>query len=197
LKEAGGMLVTGIPEYRLPREFVRQEIKAIEDLGVEIKVNTPVGKDLTLDDLRKDGYKAFFLGIGAWKSAKLNIEGENDFPQVLDVLSFLTDVSFGKKEKPADSVAIVGGGNAAIDAARTCVRLGCRSVSILYRRTRSEMPAHFEEIIQAAEEGVHFHQLTIPSKIIGSNGQVEAIECLMASLGEPDDSGRKKTCSHS
>ncbi len=192
LKEAGGMLVTGIPEYRLPREFVRQEIKAIEDLGVEIKVNTPVGKDLTLDDLRKDGYKAFFLGIGAWKSAKLNIEGENDFPQVLDVLSFLTDVSFGKKEKPADSVAIVGGGNAAIDAARTCVRLGCRSVSILYRRTRSEMPAHFEEIIQAAEEGVHFHQLTIPSKIIGSNGQVEAIECLMASLGEPDDSGRRR-----
>ncbi|MEW6111617.1 MAG: FAD-dependent oxidoreductase [Thermodesulfobacteriota bacterium] len=190
--EPGGMLVTGIPEYRLPRDFVRREIDAIAAMGVDIKVDTPVGQDLTLDHLRKDGYKAFFLGIGAWKSGRLAIPGETDFPQVIDVLTFLKDVSFGKRKKPADNVAIVGGGNAAIDAARTCVRLGCRTVSILYRRTRSEMPAHFEEIIQAAEEGVHFHQLTIPVAIHGKKNKLEAIECVMATLGEPDDSGRRR-----
>jgi len=108
LPEAGGMLVTGIPEFRLPRDIVRREIAAIRDMGVEIVVNTAIGSDVTLDSLRSDGYKAFFLGIGAWKSYRLGIEGEDDFPQVLDVLGFLRDVSFGKKIKPANSVAIVG-----------------------------------------------------------------------------------------
>jgi len=192
LPEAGGMLVTGIPEFRLPRDIVRREIAAIRDMGVEIVVNTAIGSDVTLDSLRSDGYKAFFLGIGAWKSYRLGIEGEDDFPQVLDVLGFLRDVSFGKKIKPANSVAIVGGGNAAIDAARTCVRLGCQSVSIVYRRTRSEMPAHFEEIIQTAEEGIHVHQLTIPKRIIGNYGKIDFLECTMANLGEPDESGRRR-----
>ncbi len=192
MPEAGGMLITGIPEYKLPREVIRKEIQSLKAMGIEFKTNTTIGESITLDDLRKEGYKAFFLGIGAWNSTRLAIEGEDDFPQVIDVLTFLKDVSFGNKTKPADDVAIVGGGNAAIDAARTCVRLGCRNVSILYRRTRSEMPAHFEEIIQAAEEGIHFHQLTIPTKIIGSNGKVQAIECSMASLGEPDESGRRR-----
>ena len=191
-QEAGGMMVTGIPEYRLPRDVVRREVNAIREMGVEIVLNTSIGHTVTLDQLRKEGFKAFFLGIGAWHSSRLEIEGEDDFPQVVDVLGFLRDISFGKKIKPADSVAIVGGGNAAIDAARTCVRLGCVSVSILYRRTRAEMPAHFEEIIQAAEEGVHFHQLTIPTKILGSNGRLESIECVMAELGEPDESGRRR-----
>ncbi len=192
MPEPGGLMITGIPEFRLPRDYVRREIQAIRDMGVEIVVNTPIGLDISLDDLRKDGYKAFFLGIGAWDGLKLGIEGENDFPQVISALNFLKDVSFGKKIKPANSVAVVGGGNAAIDAARTCVRLGSQSVSIVYRRTRSEMPAHFEEIIQMAEEGIHVHQLTIPSKIVGSYGKIDSLECLMATLGEPDETGRRR-----
>lgn len=192
LPEAGGMLATGIPEYRLPRDVVRAEIAAIQEMGVEIRTNTPVGTHLTLDHLRRDGFKAFFLGIGAWACSRLGIEGENDFPQVFGALSLLAHGALAKKEKPGDRIAIIGGGNAAIDAARSCVRLGCSSVSIVYRRTRSEMPAHFEEIVQAAEEGVHFHQLTIPVKIVGTQGDVEALECMMATLGDPDESGRRR-----
>ena len=192
MSEPGGLMIAGIPEFRLPRDFVRREIQAIRDMGVEIVTNKPIGADVSLDDLRKQGYKAFFLGIGAWEGLKLGIEGEHDYPQVLSALEFLKDVSFGKKIKPANSVAIIGGGNAAIDAARTCVRLGSQSVSIVYRRTRSEMPAHFEEIIQMAEEGIHVHQLTIPSKIMGSYGKIDFLECVMASLGEPDESGRRR-----
>lgn len=192
MQEAGGLMVTGIPEFRLPRHVVRREIESIKDMGVEIVSNTPVGAGLSLDELRKDGYRAFFLGIGAWEGLKLGIQGEDEYPQVLSALNFLKDVALGYKVKPANSVAIVGGGNAAIDAARTCVRLGSQAVSIIYRRTRSEMPAHFEEIIQMAEEGIHVHQLTIPSRIIGSYGKIDSLECVMASLGEPDDSGRRR-----
>ncbi|MFH0824701.1 MAG: FAD-dependent oxidoreductase, partial [Pseudomonadota bacterium] len=168
MPEPGGLMMAGIPEFRLPRHVVRREIDAIKEMGVEIVVNTPVGKDLTLDQLRGQGYKAFFLGIGAWQGYRLGIDGEDSFPQVITALEFLKNVSFGLKIKPADKVAIIGGGNAAVDAARTCVRLGSQSVSIVYRRTRSEMPAHFEEIIQMAEEGIHVHQLTIPGKILGN-----------------------------
>ncbi len=192
MPEPGGLMIAGIPEFRLPRHVVRREIEAIKEMGVEVVVNTTVGKEISLDDLRKDGYKAFFLGIGAWEGHKLGIEGEDQYPQVLSALDFLRDVSLGRKIKPANSVAIVGGGNAAIDAARTCIRLGSQSVSIVYRRTRSEMPAHFEEIIQMAEEGIHVHQLTVPVKIIGSHGKIDFLECVMASLGEPDESGRRR-----
>lgn len=192
LPEPGGLLIAGIPEFRLPRHVVRREVEAIKEMGVEFLVNTPVGKDLTLDHLRKDGYKAFFLGIGAWSCLEIGIEGEKDYPQVFGAVTFLKDVAFGYKVKPANSIAIVGGGNAAVDAARTCVRLGAQSVSIVYRRTRSEMPAHFEEIIQMAEEGIHIHQLTIPTRVVGSYGKVDALECVMATLGEPDETGRRR-----
>lgn len=192
MPEPGGLMIAGIPEFRLPRSVVRREIEAIKTMGVKIVTNTSIGRDLTLDQLRANGYKAFFLGIGAWQGFKLGIEGENDYPQVISALQFLKDVAFGLKIKPADKVAIVGGGNAAVDAARTCVRLGSQSVSIVYRRTRSEMPAHFEEIIQMAEEGIHVHQLTIPAKIIGSYGKVDFLECVMATLGEPDPTGRRR-----
>lgn len=192
MPEPGGLMIAGIPEFRLPRHVVRNEIESIKAMGVEIIVNTAVGKDLTLDQLRAEGYKAFFLGIGAWQGYKLGIEGENDYPQVISALEFLKNVAFGLKIKPADKVAIVGGGNAAVDAARACVRLGSTSVSIVYRRTRSEMPAHFEEIVQMAEEGIHVHQLTIPAKILGSYGKVDSLECVMATLGEPDESGRRR-----
>ena len=183
MPEHGGLMIAGIPEFRLPRKVVRREIDSIKAMGVEIVCNTPVGADLTLDSLRADGYKAFFLGIGAWQGHKLGIDGEDEFPQVISALQFLKDVSFGLKIKPADKVAIVGGGNPAVDAARTCVRPGSQSVSIVYRRTRSGMPAHFEEIIQMAEEGIHVHQLTIPAKVVGSYGKVDFLECVMASLG--------------
>ncbi|MGO9621055.1 MAG: FAD-dependent oxidoreductase [Desulfobaccales bacterium] len=192
LPEAGGLLIAGIPEYRLPRKVVRKEVELIRSLGVEVRTAVAVGRDVTLEELRRRGYEAFFLGIGAHLGYKLKIEGENDFPQVYDVISFLRQVNLGNKQKPADRVVIIGGGNAAMDAARTCVRLGCREVHVSYRRTRKEMPAHPEEIEQAEEEGVVIHFLTVPIKIGGEKGQVQYLECLQAELGRPDASGRRR-----
>jgi len=192
LAEAGGLFMAGIPEYRLPREVVRREVDLIRSLGVEIRTGVTVGADVTLEELRRQGYEAFFLGIGAHLGYRLKIEGEDNFPQVYDVISFLRQVNLGVKEKPADKVVIIGGGNAAMDAARTCVRLGCREVHVSYRRTRKEMPAHPEEIEQALEEGVQIHFLTVPIKIGGAHGRVEYLECLQAELGRPDASGRRR-----
>ncbi|MBI4795392.1 MAG: FAD-dependent oxidoreductase [Deltaproteobacteria bacterium] len=192
LAEPGGLLMAAIPDYRLAREVVRKEIRLLRSLGVEIKTNVMVGRGLTLDDLRAQGYEAIFLGIGAHLGYKLKIEGEADFPQVYDVISFLRDIYLGKKEKHADKMLIIGGGNAAMDAARTCVRLGCSEVHVSYRRTRAEMPAHPEEVEQALEEGVQIHFLTVPIKIGGENGQVTHVECLRAELGRPDASGRRR-----
>jgi NADH-quinone oxidoreductase subunit F len=192
LPEPGGLLRAAIPDYRLAREVVDHEIGLIKALGVEFRTNLTVGRDLTLDDLRAQGYKAFFLGIGAHQGYKLKIEGEADFPQVYDVIHFLRHIYLEKKEKPADQVVIIGGGNAAMDAARTCLRLGCQEVHVSYRRTRAEMPAHPEEVEQALEEGVQIHFLTIPIKIGGANGRVEYVECLQAELGRPDASGRRR-----
>ncbi|MBM4284088.1 MAG: FAD-dependent oxidoreductase [Deltaproteobacteria bacterium] len=191
LEEPGGLLMAAIPDYRLARTVVGKEIRLIKSLGVEIRTGVTVGQDITLDELRAQGYEAIFLGIGAHLGYKLKIEGEADFPQVYDVISFLRNIYLGKKEKPADKVVIIGGGNAAMDAARTCVRLGCSEVHVSYRRTRTEMPAHPEEIEQALEEGVQIHYLTVPIKI-GGNGQVEYLECLQAELGRPDASGRRR-----
>ncbi len=167
MPEAGGLFVAGIPEYRLPREVVRKEIELIKSLGVEIKTGVTVGSDVTLEELRSQGFEAFFLGIGAHLGYKLKIEGEDDFPQVYDVITFLRKVNLGDKHRPFDKVVIIGGGNAAMDAARTCVRLGCQEVHVSYRRTRKEMPAHPEEVEQALEEGVQIHFLTVPIKIGG------------------------------
>jgi NADPH-dependent glutamate synthase beta subunit-like oxidoreductase len=191
LPEPGGLLVAGIPAYRLPREVVGREIVLVKSLGVEIRTGVAVGRDVTLNELRAQGYQAFFLGIGAHLGYKLKIEGEDDFPQVYDVIAFLREVYLGQKGKPADQVVIIGGGNAAMDAARTCVRLGCQEVHVSYRRTRAEMPAHPEEVEQALEEGVQIHFLTVPIKIGGENGRVTYLECLQAELGRPDASGRR------
>ncbi|MGQ9920489.1 MAG: FAD-dependent oxidoreductase [Desulfobacca sp.] len=187
----GGLLVAAIPDYRLARRIVAREVEMISALGVEIRTGVTVGQDVTLDDLRAQGYGAFFMGIGAHLGYKLKIEGENDFPQVYDVISFLRGIYLGEKKKPADKVVIIGGGNAAMDAARTCIRLGCQEVHVSYRRTRAEMPAHPEEVAQALEEGVNIHFLTIPIRI-GGNGKVEYLECLQAELGRPDASGRRR-----
>jgi len=192
LPVAGGVLAVGIPEYRLPIAVVQREIDEIVKLGVEIKTGLRVGRDVTLDELREEGYKAFFLGVGAHAGVKLGIEGEAEYSYVTDALSFLREVRMGRKSIPADKVVVVGGGNAAIDAARTCVRLGCSKVTIAYRRTRSEMPAWEEEIIQAEEEGVEIRYLTIPKRVVGTDGKVTGLECLEAELGEADASGRRR-----
>jgi NADH-quinone oxidoreductase subunit F len=192
LPQPGGLMVSGISPFRLPREIVRHEIEMILSMGVEIRTGLAVGRDITLDELRAGGYEAFFLGIGAHLGYKLNIEGENDFPQVYDTITFLRGVFLGKQLKPADRVVIIGGGNSAMDAARTCIRLGCQEVHVAYRRTRAEMPVRHEEVDQALEEGVQIHFLAIPLKIGGAQGKVAYLECLRAQLGSSDSSGRRR-----
>lgn len=192
LPVAGGLLMVGIPEYRLPREIVRREISAIQSMGVEIRTGVTIGRDLSFDDLRSQGFKAFFLGVGAHRGFKLEIEGEADFPQVHCAIAMLRRGNLEEKKKPADKVVVVGGGNSAMDAARTCLRLGCSEVHVAYRRTREEMPANPLEVQEAMEEGVQFHFLAVPVKIGGSEGRIEYLECLRAGLGEPDESGRRR-----
>lgn len=188
----GGMMWAGIPEYRLPRKVIEREVKRIENTGVEIRYNSPIGGDYTLDHLRREGYKAIFIGIGAHRAHKLNIPGEEDYPQSWDAVTFLNRQYLGQKEKAGDRVVVIGGGNAAMDTARISVRLGSPHVDVLYRRTREEMPALREEIEEAEEEGVKLHFLTIPVRILGQKGQLTGIECLRAELGEPDASGRRR-----
>ena len=192
LPQPGGLMVAGISTFRLPRTVVRQEINIVLSLGVKIRTGVAVGRDITLDELRAQGYEAFFLGTGAHLGYKLNIEGENDFPQVYDTITFLREVFLGKPLKPSDKVVVIGGGNSAMDAARTCIRLGCREVHVCYRRTRTEMPVRSEEVDQALEEGVQIHFLTIPIKIRGDQGRVSFLECLRAQLGSADSSGRRR-----
>ena len=187
----GGLLRAAIPDYRLPRGVVDREVGLLKAMGVDIRTGVTVGRDVTLEELREQGYQAFFMGIGAHLAYKLKVEGETDFPEVYDVISFLRDIYLGKKVRPGERVVIIGGGNAAMDAARTCIRLGSQEVHVSYRRTRAEMPAHPEEVEQALEEGVQIHFLTVPIKI-GGNGKVEYLECLQAELGRPDASGRRR-----
>jgi NADH-quinone oxidoreductase subunit F len=187
LAEAGGMMRVGIPDYRLPKDILRSEIKEIENIGVEIRTNTRVD---SLDGLFKQGCDAVFLAVGAHQSIKTGVKGE-DSPGVRDCVSFLRDVSLGKEVKLGDRVAVIGGGNAAIDSARTAFRLGAREVTIVYRRTRTEMPASPEEIDGAIAEGVKIHFLATPSRIISRDGKVE-LECIRMRLGELDASGRPR-----
>jgi len=188
----GGMMAVGIPEYRLPRHVIHKEVERIEKMGAVIRCNTPIGGDYTMDHLRREGFKAFFVGIGAHRGHRLNIPGETDFPQVWDAVSFLGHQYLGQKEKAGDNVVVIGGGNAAMDAARNSVRLGSERVHLLYRRTRQEMPALDEEIRESEEEGVQFHYLAIPVRIMGEKGKVVGVEWLKAELGEPDASGRRR-----
>lgn len=192
LPMAGGMMMVGIPRYRLPREVIDREVAMIEELGVEFRYNTRFGKDVTFEDLKKEGFDAFFLAIGAHKSYKLNIPGEEEYEGIIDAIDFLRRVALGERHMPGKRVAIVGGGNVAIDVARTCIRLGCSDVRVVYRRTREEMPADVEEVEQAEEEGVEFSFLSIPVEVGGENGKLKALHCLRAELGPPDDSGRRR-----
>jgi NADPH-dependent glutamate synthase beta subunit-like oxidoreductase len=154
LPVAGGMLGVGIPEYRLPRDVLNDEIDAIKRLGVEIRLGVSVGHDLSIEQLKEQGYKAFFLGIGAHKGIKLRIPGEDKFEGFQDATSFLRTVNLGDKNPTGQKVSIIGGGNSAIDAARTVLRLGAEEVHIVYRRERDQMPANPSEIEAAMEEGV-------------------------------------------
>jgi NADH-quinone oxidoreductase subunit F len=187
LAEAGGMMRVGIPDYRLPKDILKAEIKEIEDLGVDIKTNTSVD---SLDELFEEGYNAVFLATGAHQGMKIGVKGEKS-PGVLDCVTFLREVSLGKKVKVGDRVAVIGGGNAAIDSARTALRLGAKEVTIVYRRTQAEMPASAEEIEGATTEGVEIRFLAAPSRITSQDGKLR-LECLEMRLGEVDASGRPR-----
>jgi len=188
---AGGMLLLGIPRYRLPREVIDREVVMLRNLGVEFQFNTRFGKDVTLAQLKKEGFEAFFFAIGAHNSFKLGIPGEKDFPQVIEAVDFLRSVALGDRQAPGKHAIIIGGGNVAIDAARTCLRLGCEAVTLAYRRTRSEMPADTEEVEQAEEEGIRFEFLNIPVQVLGSDGHVSGLKCLRARLVSKEGEDRK------
>ncbi len=191
MPEPGGMMRYGIPDHRLRKYVVANEIAYIQDLGVEIKTGVEFGKDVQLDTLRNDGYKAIFITIGAQLSGKLRIPGE-DLEGVLPAVEFLRHVSLGETVDVGKKVVVIGGGNSAIDAARTSLRLGAKEVTIFYRRSRNEMPALPDEIEAAEEEGIKLHFLVAPKQIIGEGGKVKAIEFLRMELGEPDESGRRR-----
>ncbi|HOJ13444.1 MAG TPA: FAD-dependent oxidoreductase, partial [Deltaproteobacteria bacterium] len=190
LPHAGGMMRYAIPEYRLPRNVIEQEVDDIRALGVEIKTNTRVGRDVSFEQIRKD-YDAVVIAVGAHKSWKLDIEGE-DLDGVWGAVEFLREVNLGKKVGIGKRVAVVGGGNSAIDAARTAVRLGAKDVTILYRRERKDMPAWENEIVAAEHEGVKIEYLVAPVRLIGKNGKLVGVECQRMRLGEFDRSGRRK-----
>ena len=187
LPEPGGMMRYGIPEYRLPREELGDEIEEIRSVGVDIK---PMTKASSLDELFAQGYDAIFLAIGAHQGAKLNIEGE-DRPEVMEAVSFLRKINMGNDVKVGRRVAVIGGGNAALDASRTTLRLGAKEVTIIYRRTRTEMPASDEEINEAIYEGVKIDFLGAPTRIERKNGALELI-CIRMELGAVDGSGRRR-----
>jgi len=185
----GGMLRYGIPKYRLPEDVLDKEIQRIVDLGVDIKCNTAVGRDIPYETIR-DTYDAVFVGIGAHKGKSLGLPGE-DAPNVFTGTEFLNKVNSGQRIDVGKKVLVVGGGDTAIDAARVSRRLGA-DVTILYRRTRTEMPAIEEEIVGAEEEGVNIVFLVAPKELILEDGKVKAVKCQKMQLGEPDESGRRR-----
>ncbi|OQB26156.1 MAG: NADP-reducing hydrogenase subunit HndC [Chloroflexi bacterium ADurb.Bin180] len=189
---AGGWMALGIPEYRLPRDVLNAEIENIKRAGVEIVLNTALGKDFTLPELRgKMGFDAVVLAIGAHSSRRLGVPGE-DLPGVIHATVFLKDVALGKPASvKGKRVAIVGGGNSAIDAARTSLRLGAKEVHVVYRRTKAEMPAQELEVHEAEEEGIQFHFLTNPIRVVGDS-KVTGLELQPQELGEFDKSGRRR-----
>lgn len=198
--KAGGVLVYGIPEFRLPKSIVEEEVKNMEKLGVKVMTNMVIGKVLSIDELFEMGFKAVFVGSGAGLPQFMNIEGE-DLVGVYSANEFLTRINLMKAYRDdydtpirkGKSVAVVGGGNVAMDAARSAMRLGAEHVYIIYRRGEEELPARKEEVHHAKEEGIEFKLLNNPVRILGDDdGNVRAIECVKMELGEPDASGRRK-----
>ena len=193
LPKAGGMLRYGIPEYRLPKKGVlEKEIKTITDMGVKLLCNKKFGQDMTFASLKKDGFKAVLLAVGCHRSYSLGLDGEDKLAGVYLGTDFLRDVGLGNKPTVGNNVVIIGGGNTAMDAARTSVRLGAERVTVVYRRSRKEMPASVWEIEEAEQEGVRFHFLAAPVSLKGEKGSLSAITCIRMELGEPDASGRRR-----
>jgi glutamate synthase (NADPH/NADH) small chain len=200
LHYAGGVLVYGIPEFRLPKAIVQQEVDFVKSLGVDLKLNMIVGKTYTIDELLDSGYKSIFVGTGAGLPYFMGIPGEN-FNGVYSANEYLTRVNlmkaylFPQWDTPVikgNIVSVVGGGNVALDSARTAKRLGAKKVYIIYRRSEVEMPGRIEEIHHAIEEGIEMVFLTNPVELIGENGWVKKVKCIRMELGEPDDSGRRR-----
>ncbi|MCK5099105.1 MAG: FAD-dependent oxidoreductase, partial [Desulfobacteraceae bacterium] len=191
LPQTGGMLRVGIPDHRLPPAILDKDIEVITNLGVEIKLNTMLGKDFTVDSLLDDGHDAVFLALGAHKGIELGIEGE-DIDGVCQGVDYLRELNLTGNTATGSHVAIIGGGNVAIDVARAAVRLGAKKVTILYRRTRKEMPAWEEEICAAEDEGVEIIYLAAPQIVLEFNSKVSGLRVLKMELGEPDSSGRRR-----
>ena len=185
----GGMLVMGIPSYRLDRSALKGEIEVLEKMGVKFRMNTEVGKDVTIQQLRDEGYKGFYVAIGAQKSSKLRIPGE-ELQGVYGGVDFLREVNLGNKPELGRKCAVIGGGNVAMDVCRTAVRLGAETY-VIYRRSEDEMPADKEEVAEAREEGVKFCFLNAPVEILGEDGKVKALKVELMELGEPDEKGRR------
>jgi NADH-quinone oxidoreductase subunit F len=192
LETAGGAMAACIPEYRLPNERLNQDVAHILHKGVTLKLNTEIGKDISFADFRKE-FKAVFIGSGCHESKTMRIKDE-DADGVLYSMAFLNDKNLGRnKIKVGKRVGVIGGGNAAMDAARVALRQPeCEEVTLIYRRTRNEMPAFAEEIEAALDEGVNILPLTNPAKIVVDNGRMVGVQCLKMELGEPDDSGRRR-----
>ena len=188
--QPGGMLIMGIPSYRLDRSALKGEIEVLEKMGVKFRMNTEVGKDVTIEQLRADGYKGFYVAIGAQKSSKLGIPGE-DLDGVYGGVDFLREVNLGGSPEIGKKCAVIGGGNVAMDVCRTAIRLGAET-TVIYRRSEEEMPADKEEIAEAKEEGVKFCFLNAPVEILGTDGKVTGIKVEIMELGEPDEKGRRK-----
>ena len=187
----GGMLTMGIPNFRLEKDVLNAEIDIIREMGVEFKCGVEVGKDVTIQQLREQGYKGFYLAIGAQKSSPLNIPGE-DLQGVYGGVDFLRQVNLNKAPSVGKSVAVIGAGNVAMDVCRTAVRLGAEKTYIIYRRSQAEMPADPEEAAEAMEEGVEFKFLNAPVEIVGEDGKVTGLKVEIMELGEPDEKGRRK-----
>ena len=189
MPQMGGMLRYGIPEYRLPKAVLDKEIKLIEDMGVTLKNNVNIGKDITFEEIQKD-FDATLVAIGAWNSSKMRVQGE-DLDGVWGGIDFLREVALGNRPEIGKNVAVCGGGNTAMDACRVAVRLGAENVYIIYRRTKDEMPADPQEILESEEEGVIYKYLTNPIEFTGENGKLNGVILQKMMLGEPDESGRR------
>lgn len=189
----GGYLWVGIPEYRLPKKLLQREVDLIANMGIDIKYNTRVGKDISLEDLKKN-YDALFIGAGCHKGLKLRVPGEDEYEGkgIVDCVTFLREQALGQAPEAKGKLIVIGGGNAAIDSARVGWRMGFDEVYILYRRTRKEMPANPWEIDAAEHEGVILQYLAAPVEILGKKGRVSGMKCIKMELGEPDASGRRR-----
>jgi len=191
LSKAGGMMANCIPDYRLPKEVLDAEVEAIEDMGVEIRTNSKMGGAFTLDDLFEQGFEAVYMAMGAQKSRVMGIPGEG-LDGVHHGIGFLTGLNHGVEAKLGEKVAVIGGGDVAIDSARSAVRLGAEEVTVFYRRTREDMTATEEEVAEAINEGVRFKFLTLPTRILGNDGTTAGVEFVLMEEGEFDRTGRRR-----